>query len=245
MQQSHDDSLDTTMSMVITEQPLTPSAPSVCPPGLEYLTTVDQLVIQQQSDVFQNFVGYEKYNKYVAKNVLGQFVYLFAEDSGCCKRWFCCTRRCFAMKVMDYRNVEVMRFIRPLRCDYCCAFCCLQYIEVQAPPTVTIAYLYQDWSPFFPSYTVYDRQCNPMISIAGPFCTQTFFYCLEAKFEVRTLGGILIGMITRETSGFSRSFYLDADRFNVTFPLDLDVHVKAALLACVMLIDFMFFETTC
>ncbi|KAL1437202.1 hypothetical protein MTO96_049184 [Rhipicephalus appendiculatus] len=116
---------------VITEPPLTPSAPSICPPGLEYLTTVDQLVIQQQSDIFQNFVGYEKYNKYVAKNVLGQFVYLFAEDSGCCKRWFCCTRRCFEMKVMDYRNVEVMRFVRPLRCDYCCAFCCLQYIEVQ------------------------------------------------------------------------------------------------------------------
>lgn len=233
------------MSVVITEQPLTPSAPSICPPGLEYLTTVDQLVVEQQSDLFQSFIGYEKCNKYVAKNVLGQFVYLFAEDSGCCKRWLCCTRRCFEMKVMDYRNVEVMRFIRPLRSDFCCCFCCLQYIEVQAPPSVTIAYLYQDWSPFFPSYTVYDRQCNPMISVAGPFCTQTFFYCLETKFEVRTLGGILIGMITRQLPAHGRNLYLDADCFKLTFPLDLDVHVKAALLACTMLIDFMFFETTC
>lgn len=233
------------MAGVVTEQPLTPSAPSICPPGLEYLTTVDQLSIHQQSDMFQAFPGYEKYNKYVAKNVLGQFVYLFTEDSGCCRRWLCCTRRCFEMSVLDYRNVEVMRFVRPLRSDFCFCFCCLQYIEVQAPPSVTIAYLYQDWSPLFPSYTVYDRQLNPMISVSGPFCTQTFFYCLEAKFEVRTLGGALIGNITRQVSGSSRNLYLDADVFSLNFPIDLDVHVKAALLACTMLIDFMFFENTC
>ncbi|KAK8782090.1 hypothetical protein V5799_016568 [Amblyomma americanum] len=54
--------------------------------------------------------------------------------------------------------------------------------------------------------------------------------------RVRTLGGILIGMITRQLPGNGRNLYLDADTFNLTFPLDLDVHVKAALLACTMLI---------
>lgn len=36
--------------------------------------------------------------------------------------------------------------------------------------------------------------------------------------------------------------YTDADNFGVTFPLDLDVKMKATLLGAVFLLDFMFFE---
>lgn len=38
-----------------------------CPPGLEYLTTVDQLLIKQQFEV-----GWD--NKFVIKNAMGQNV---------------------------------------------------------------------------------------------------------------------------------------------------------------------------
>ncbi|KAH7966873.1 hypothetical protein HPB49_020217 [Dermacentor silvarum] len=50
--------------------------------------------------------------------------------------------------------------------------------------------------------------------------------------------------ITKQWSGLARELFTDADTFGVTFPLDLDVHVKGALIAATMLIDYLFFEET-
>ena len=38
--------------------------------------------------------------------------------------------------------------------------------------------------------------------------------------------------------------FTDADNFGISFPMDLDVKIKATLLGAVFLIDFMFFEET-
>ena len=45
-----------------------------------------------------------------------------------------------------------------------------------------------------------------------------------------------IGEIRKAWSGLVKEAYTDADNFGVSFPLDLDVHLKAALLGCVFLI---------
>ena len=42
--------------------------------------------------------------------------------------------------------------------------------------------------------------------------------------------------------GVVKEAFTDADNFSLTFPIDLDVKVKATLLGAVFLIDFMFFE---
>lgn len=44
-----------------------------CPPGLEYLTAVDQLLIKQKREPFE-FIGYEARNRYEIKNIFGQKV---------------------------------------------------------------------------------------------------------------------------------------------------------------------------
>jgi hypothetical protein len=38
--------------------------PSNCPPGLEYLLHVDQLIVKQQVELFEAFTGFETSNKY-------------------------------------------------------------------------------------------------------------------------------------------------------------------------------------
>lgn len=45
-----------------------------CPPGLEYLTQLDQLLIKQKVNLAQVLVGFEQNNKFVVKNSLGQDV---------------------------------------------------------------------------------------------------------------------------------------------------------------------------
>lgn len=51
-----------------------PSGLPNCPPGLEYLTMLDQLLVKQKVNLAQVLVGFEQNNKFVVKNSLGQDV---------------------------------------------------------------------------------------------------------------------------------------------------------------------------
>lgn len=53
--------------------PLGGSIPN-CPPGLEYLTTIDQLLVKQKVELLEAFTGFETNNKFTIKNSLGQKV---------------------------------------------------------------------------------------------------------------------------------------------------------------------------
>ena len=45
-----------------------------CPPGLEYLTQIDQLLVKQKVRLLEVFTGYEQNNKFAIKNAMGQNV---------------------------------------------------------------------------------------------------------------------------------------------------------------------------
>ena len=59
-----------------------------------------------------------------------------------------------------------------------------------------------------------------------------------------TPDGEEIGKVAKQFSGVARELITDADNFSVSFPLDLDVKIKAVLFGAVFLIDMMFFEDT-
>ena len=48
-------------------------------------------------------------------------------------------------------------------------------------------------------------------------------------------GDVQVGEIRKAWSGIVKEIYTDADNFGVSFPLDLDVHLKATLMAAVFL----------
>ncbi|XP_077514964.1 phospholipid scramblase 2-like [Amblyomma americanum] len=223
-------------------RPPVPTARIICPSGLEYLAVIDQIIIQQNVELVEALLGCETNNSYVASNSMGQFIYNIQEDSGCLARCCCGARRCFEMDVTDYRGVAVMHFVRPLRCINCTYFCCLQEMEVQAPPGTTIAHVYQDCSICYPTFSICDRRGQKVLSIVGPICTHSIPCKCDVEFDVNSTNGYVIGKITKQFSGILKEFFTDADVFGVTFPLDMDVHLKAALIAATMLIDFMFFE---
>lgn len=50
-----------------------------CPPGLEYLAMVDQVLVHQLVEVFEVLTGWETANKYAVKNSLGQQCYFAVE----------------------------------------------------------------------------------------------------------------------------------------------------------------------
>jgi hypothetical protein len=56
-----------------------PTAGPNCPPGLEYLTQINGLKVEQLVDFIEVFSGYDMNNKYVVKNAAGQQVYFAVE----------------------------------------------------------------------------------------------------------------------------------------------------------------------
>lgn len=213
-----------------------------CPPGLEYLLQVDQLLIKQKVEVLETLVGIETNNQYDVCNSMGQKVYLDAEDTDCCTRNWCGPNRAFELRIIDHSQQEVIHLSRPLRCSCCLCFCCLMYVRVEAPPGNLIGHVRQDWSFLRPAFTLESASERKLLKILGPVCT-TSILCHDVQFEVLSVkGGQRVGTISKQWSGLLREAFTDADTFGVLFPMDLDVKVKALLLAATFLIDYMFFE---
>ncbi|KFM72046.1 Phospholipid scramblase 2, partial [Stegodyphus mimosarum] len=218
-----------------------PTGIPVCPPGLEYLTMIDQLLVHQKVELLEAILSFETKNKYTIKNSMGQKVYTAKEDTDCCTRNCLGSARPFDMKLKDMSGNEVIHLYRPLRCTSCLCFCCLQKMEVMAPPGTVIGYVEQEWSILTPQFRVQNAAGETVLKIEGPICT--FSICGDVEFKVLSKdGSVEVGKISKQWSGLLREAFTDADHFGITFPLDLDVNMKAVLLGALFLIDYMFFE---
>ncbi|XP_070849152.1 phospholipid scramblase 2-like [Chaetodon trifascialis] len=211
------------------------------PPGLEYLVQIDQILIHQKVELLEAFIGFETNNQYDIKNSLGQKIYKAKEKNDCCTRNCCGSLRSFDMKIKDNMDREVIRLIRPFRCASCCCPCCLQEMEVQAPPGTTIGYIKQDWHPFLPRFSIQGANKETVMKLEGPCFACNC--CGDVNFELKSKDGKKpIGRISKQWSGLLKEVFTDTDNFGIQFPLDMDVKMKAVLMGACFLIDFMFFE---
>uniref|UniRef100_H2ZS00 Phospholipid scramblase n=1 Tax=Latimeria chalumnae TaxID=7897 RepID=H2ZS00_LATCH len=203
-----------------------------CPPGLEYLTQIDQILIHQLS--VEVFTGFEENSKFEIKNNLGQKVYFAAEENDCCNRSCCGSSRSFTIKVMDSTGRNVMVASRPLSC-------CLQVLEVQAPPGIPIGYVVQEWHPWLPMFTIQDERRVAVLKIVGPCNTCSYFS--DVDFKVKALDGrSIVSKIRKQCTGLVRERTTNADDFGIQFPMDLDVKMKAVMVGACFLIDFILFK---
>ncbi|XP_037947196.1 phospholipid scramblase 2-like [Teleopsis dalmanni] len=207
-----------------------PNIPT-CPPGLEYLTTVDQLLINKK---VENFICFKTNNKYVVNNAIGQKAYNVLEDTDCCTRNCSGPSRPFNMRIFDNFQKEVIHLYRPLACSACCFPCCLQSIEISAPSGQVIGRVEQEWMLFAPSFRIKDANDETVLRIEGPYGAQSC--CNDVNFNVVSLDGDVIGKISKKWSGFIRELFTDANCFGINFPMDLDVCIKAVLLGATFLI---------
>ncbi|XP_069678578.1 phospholipid scramblase 2 isoform X3 [Periplaneta americana] len=211
------------------------------PPGLEYLTMIDQLLVHQKVELLEAFTGFETQNKYTVKNSMGQKVYYAVEDSDCLTRNCCGPLRPFDMKILDNFKTEVIHLNRPLKCDSCWFPCCLQTMEVSSPPGTLIGSIEQEWSILTPQFVIKNAAGDVVLKIEGPICT--FTICGDVEFKILSKDGATqVGKISKQWSGLLREAFTDADYFGITFPMDLDVKMKAVMLGACFLIDVMFFE---
>ena len=88
---------------------------------------------------------------------------------------------------------------------------------------------------------VRDQEGEIALRIEGPVCT--FSFCGDVEFKVLSPDKSMeVGKISKQWSGLLREAFTDSDNFGISFPMDLDVRMKATLIGALFLIDFMFFE---
>ncbi|XP_009067889.1 PREDICTED: phospholipid scramblase family member 5 [Acanthisitta chloris] len=213
------------------------------PPGLEYLNQMDRIIIHQQVELLEAVLGRETSSKYEIKNHLGQRVYFAVEENDCFNRNLCSRIRSFTIRIEDNTGREVIRVIRPLRCNSCCCPCFLQELEVQSPPGTIAGYVVQNWDPFLPKFTVQNESKEDVLKIIGPYATCGCFD--DVDFEVKALNEMTtIGKISKYWSGFVNNVFTNTANFGILVPVDLDVRIKAVMIGACFLIDLMFFENS-
>ncbi|XP_022162476.1 phospholipid scramblase 2-like [Myzus persicae] len=241
----HQPSAHQTSSQVVAADgwmPIPQAIPRNCPDGLQYLSTIDELLIKQQVGIIEALIGFETNNKYVIKNNAGEKVFYAVEDNDCCTRNCWGSMRPFEMKILDSYKNEVIHLSRPLACQICLFPCCLQRIEVFSPPGCLIGIVEQDWSILKPIFTIRNAANEEVFKMKGPICE---YSCCGEDIEYKILSKdktAVVGRISKKWSGLLREVFTDADFFGINFPMDLDVRMKAVLLGACFLIDLMFFE---
>lgn len=219
------------------------------PPGLEYLTQVDQLLIKQQIELLEAFTGWETANKYKITNTQAQQVFFAAEESDACSRQCCGPNRSFTIHITDNMGQEVIRVVRDFKCGAGCPWCaCIgalaHEVTIEAPPGQVVGYVRQgqSWCP--PKYSIRDANQQEILRMEGPTCMITGPCCPnDIDFNIFGQDGTTeVGKISKQWSGMLREMFTDADNFGVSFPMDLDVKIKAVMIGAVFLIDFMYFE---
>ncbi|EDX09006.1 phospholipid scramblase 1 [Drosophila simulans] len=212
-----------------------------CPQGLEYLTALDQLLVSQKIEKLELLTGFETKNRFKVKNSLGQNVYFAYEESDCCTRNMLGRSRPFEMKILDNFQNEVLHLYRPFKCDILCCFpSCMNAVEVSAPPGQVIGSVEQICTFLRPKFNIKNTFGDIVLQIEGPVCPCKCFS--DTNFKVLSANNEEIGKISKQWSGLGRELFTDADYFSVTFPLNLDVRMKALIFAALFLIDAVYYE---
>ncbi|KAL0851246.1 hypothetical protein ABMA28_007087 [Loxostege sticticalis] len=219
------------------------------PPGLENLALLDHLLVRQKVELLEVFTGFELNNKYAINNREGQEVYYAVEDTECCTRNVCAGLRPFEIKVLDSFRTEVIHLHRPLACWCCWCPCKLQSVTVSAPPGTVIGTVEQKMSLWKPYYDIKNAAGDVVLKIKGPCCTCSCYGMWDVEFDVYTNdGGTRVGKISKTFSGVLREVFTDASLFGISFPMDLDIKIKAVCLgACFLIVmtfgSILFFHT--
>uniref|UniRef100_UPI00358F5C5C phospholipid scramblase 1-like n=1 Tax=Myxine glutinosa TaxID=7769 RepID=UPI00358F5C5C len=184
-------------------------------------------------------------NTYEIQNSVGQHLWTAKEKSGCCARLCLGNLRPLTITVKDNAQNSPLLLVRPFRClPGLCCWCklCLQEMEVMGPGGLVLGFVRQQWHLCLPRFTIQTADGQDVLFIHGPFCVCS---CgSDVKFKVLDVSGNQIGLICKRWGGCCQEWITAADNFTVQFPMDMDVKLKANLLAAALLLDYTYFENT-
>ncbi|XP_064454688.1 phospholipid scramblase 1-like [Ornithodoros turicata] len=103
-------------------------------------------------------------------------------------------------------------------------------MKIEAPLGRKIASISEDWITLGTSLTIYDVKGKPALKVTGSILPSYYSGMVATEvFKVKTMAGTVVGEIRSALEVIS-----------VSFPINLDVHIKGCLIGCAILVAFMF-----
>lgn len=191
--------------------PIPKIRPADCPPGLECLISVDQVII-----------GFGQGNKHSVNNSRGQKLFFVLDGSNCCVKRFCCDCKSFKTELLDHYGNALISLQRS---SACC--CCKPEMRVFAPLGTCIGTVKQTSALLRKSYAVYDAREQQLLIVKGSSCTQ------PKEHKILREQGETVGRMSKAWADLDRILFGKQTLVGVSFPLDLDVRLKTNLIgAC-------------
>eukprot|EP01012_Entosiphon_sulcatum_P023674 TRINITY_DN28778_c0_g1_i1.p1 TRINITY_DN28778_c0_g1~~TRINITY_DN28778_c0_g1_i1.p1 ORF type:complete len:280 (-),score=57.23 TRINITY_DN28778_c0_g1_i1:27-866(-) len=215
--------------------------------GYRALVNCTDLVVRQKVDKLEVAtqllesitglpVGWEQENRYqIWAKLNGQpapFAYA-REEWQCCSSLFFAWQRGFVINLTapplgPYAARPLLRFERPFAC-------CMPHVIVKDNQTgEQIGAVQQTKCGMVHCTNQFQVQQSPY-TITGGCCCPT-------RFAINDEQGQEVGFVQKSWTGFLSETLTDADTFALTLPPQATAEQRAALVAAVLLIDFVFFE---
>ncbi|XP_073479476.1 phospholipid scramblase 3-like [Aquarana catesbeiana] len=194
---------------------------AVAPPGLEYLLQVNALSMKQtRESTFQSHTTYDLFG------TDGQLAYQATEHRECCGPRM-------DLKVNNAQGYNVLNLRVPSN------FCGWDTkLQVSCSSGELLGYIYKEWTSFYIKFDILDPSGLVCLKVKGPgwgegFMSDQDFKVLSADRTTQ------VGVITRVWRGLSKEMFSSKDKYAVNFPMDLNVSMKAMLMACTLFIDLL------
>ncbi|XP_063357850.1 phospholipid scramblase 3-like [Cydia amplana] len=184
--------------------------------GIKSLEGLHSVTIRQKVTGFSN-------NKYVVLAPDGAVILYAKENSRALNRLFGGKDRAFEINIYDTQDKEVVRLRRPYTFgpDKMDVTLCGSLISV----------VRQEVTFFKPVLNINDANDRPMLRVKGPMTTSG-----DADFKLYNTKKQQVGVIAKRWGGLARELFSDADHFEISFPADATVGVKAAIIGTCFLI---------
>ncbi|XP_061426382.1 phospholipid scramblase 2-like [Lethenteron reissneri] len=222
-----------------------------CPPGLEFMSQVDQLLVSKLRENTEETASELGTVSFKVKNSMGQRVFFVTKRpypalaltpsraQGAACSW--------EATMTDGGSREVMRVVRRFRCGCHRCSCNVDDMEVQSPPGSIIGYLRQKVTETEPTFAVTDVSNKAQLWLRGPSCAvyctvnNAVSYQILSKDERTQVGAVvkqwMKGAAAESAGGGSSS---KGGKTFIQFPMDLAPKLKATLLASCFLIDHVY-----
>ncbi|KAM5126684.1 phospholipid scramblase 3-like [Mantella aurantiaca] len=193
----------------------------VASPGLEYLFQVNGLFVKEtRHSTFQSYCTYDLFGPD------GRLAYQAAEQRECCGPRM-------DLRVNNAQGYNVLNLLVPS--DFCSFDTKLQ---VSSSSGEILGYIYKEWTSFSLSFDILDPSGLVCLKVKGPgwgegFMSDLHFKVLSADKTTQ------VGLITRVWRGLSKEMFSTKENYNISFPIDLHVSMKALLMACTLFIDLL------
>ena len=193
------------------------------------LARYTELVVRQEVEHLEVFVGFETANRYSIHTPEGGSAMYAAEESGALTRQFMGTHRPLTIRVVDSQGQPVLTASRKFYWFY-------SHLQVEDEAGSPVGSLKRQFAMMRRRFSLMDANASQIGQIdGGPFRRNTF--------AAENAQGVELGRIVKQWSGLAREAFSDADTFQVQFSeQERSQEFRLMLLAAAFAIDLDFFE---